>query len=433
VTGEENTMGKQPHNSSGREDKGAAGNDQHAREREEEQRLLRDRLAHIKHKIVVLSGKGGVGKSTVAVNLAMSLSLAGRRVGLLDIDLHGPSVPRLLNLGREAIEVLDGAIRPARVDGLKVMSMGFLLHSDEQAVIWRGPLKAGVIKQFLKDVEWGSLDYLVVDCPPGTGDEPLSIAQLLAEATPGSQGDMNAVIVTTPQELSLLDVRKSINFCRQLDLPVVGVIENMSGFVCPSCGAATAVFGAGGGERMATTMGVPFLGRIPLDPRLVQAGDDGEVFVQRYARSETAKAFGRAIRPILDAGQTEAAAARPPESTREEDGNMRIAIPMAEGHLAMHFGHCEEFALIDVDLEKKQITGVETVQAPDHEPGLLPVWLQQRGANLIIAGGMGSRAQSLFAQHQIDVVVGAPSEEPDAVVRAYLDGSLQAGDNICDH
>lgn len=262
----------------------------------ERQQLTR-RMCQIKHKIVVLSGKGGVGKSTVAVNLAVSLALEGKRVGLLDVDIHGPSIPRLLKLEDRQIQGSGEALIPVSFNNsLKVMSIGFLLRERNDAVIWRGPMKYGVIKQFLKDVEWGELDYLVIDSPPGTGDEPLSVCQLI-------ENPKGAIIVTTPQELAILDVRKSINFCRQLDVPVLGVIENMSGFVCPKCGTRTNIFKTGGGKLMANDMGVPFLGRIPIGPEIVQACDDGKPYVNHYPNSETAKAFEKIIAPILEIGE----------------------------------------------------------------------------------------------------------------------------------
>lgn len=266
----------------------------------DERQVLQRRLSRIRHKLLVLSGKGGVGKSTVAVNLAMSLSLAGKRVGLLDVDIHGPSVPKMLRLEGSPVHVRDNAITPIEIGHLKVMSIGFLLRNRDDAVIWRGPLKMGVIKQFLRDVEWGELDYLVIDSPPGTGDEPLSVCQLI-EST--SQG----LIVTTPQEVATADVRKCINFCRQLKLPVLGVVENMSGFVCPKCGEVSNIFKAGGGERMAREMGVPFLGCIPIDPKIGEACDVGTAYVRHYAGTETAKAFERVINLIISLSSAEPA------------------------------------------------------------------------------------------------------------------------------
>jgi ATP-binding protein involved in chromosome partitioning len=259
-----------------------------------ENEALARRLSEIKHKILVLSGKGGVGKSTVAVNLAVALGMAGMKVGLLDVDFHGPSVPTLLRMEGELLRsVAGGGIMPLVTDdGLRVVSLGFALGHTDEAVIWRGPMKMGVIKQLLTDVQWGELDYLVVDFPPGTGDEPLSVAQLIPESD-------GAVIVTTPQDLSLQDVRKSINFCRHLKIPVLGVIENMSGLLCPHCGKMIEVFKSGGGETMAREMGVPFLGRIPIDPRIVETSDQGQPFVRRYAETEAGQAFMRAIQPVL--------------------------------------------------------------------------------------------------------------------------------------
>jgi len=269
-------------------------NEDQKRQMQAEQEQIRDRVKQIKHQILVLSGKGGVGKSTVAVNMAISLSLDGNKVGLLDIDIHGPSVPRILNLQGTALQADQEALLPVEVSkNLKVMSIGFLLPNNDDAVIWRGPRKYHMIKQFLKDVNWGQLDFLIIDSPPGTGDEPLSIVQLLENAD-------GAVIVTTPQEVALSDVRKSITFCRNLNLPIIGVLENMSGFVCPKCGEQTDIFKSGGGEQMAMQMNVPFLGRIPIDPQIVRACDSGQPYVQHYSASRAAIAFKQAMLPLFE-------------------------------------------------------------------------------------------------------------------------------------
>lgn len=262
----------------------------------EERRRLAARLCRIKHKIVVLSGKGGVGKSTVAVNLAMGLHLAGKKVGLLDVDIHGPSIPTMLGLEAGKVLEADGELLPVELDGLKVISLGFFLAEQDEAVIWRGPMKTGVITQFIRDVAWGDLDYLIVDSPPGTGDEPLSVCQTL-------EGADGAVIVTTPQKVAAVDVRKSISFCRQIKMPVLGVIENMNGFVCPNCGELSAVFRSGGGRQMADDMQVPFLGSVPIDPQIAEAGDSGVAFLQRYADSATAKLFQELLKPVLNLDQ----------------------------------------------------------------------------------------------------------------------------------
>ncbi len=258
-----------------------------------ERQQIQERLCRIKNKIVVLSGKGGVGKSTVAVNLAAALALAGHQVGLLDVDIHGPSIPTMLGLEGENIQGHEGELFPAEVGNMKVMSLGFFLQNQDDAVIWRGPLKMGAIKQFIKDVAWGQLDYLIIDSPPGTGDEPLSVCQIIGELT-------GAVIVTTPQKVAAVDVRKSITFCRQLKVPVLGVVENMSGFVCPHCGKSTEILRSGGGARMAQEMGVPFLGSIPIDPQIALASDEGKAFINTYANSATAQIMQKVIQPIAN-------------------------------------------------------------------------------------------------------------------------------------
>ncbi|MGZ8840711.1 MAG: P-loop NTPase [Candidatus Aminicenantales bacterium] len=264
----------------------------------EDRRKLQSRLCRIKRKIVVLSGKGGVGKSTVAVNLAAALKLSGKRVGLLDVDIHGPSIPTMLGLERERIQGSEDGLLPIDMGGLKVMSLGFLLQNQDDAVIWRGPMKMGVIKQFLKDVVWGDLDDLIIDSPPGTGDEPLSVCQLIGQLD-------GAVIVTTPQKVAAVDVRKSITFCRRLGVPVLGVVENMSGFVCPKCGEVTQILPSGGGPRIAKDMNVPFLGSIPMDPKIAEAGDSGRAMFGQDSDSPMARAMDEIITRIAGPGTAE--------------------------------------------------------------------------------------------------------------------------------
>ncbi|MBA7570900.1 Iron-sulfur cluster carrier protein [subsurface metagenome] len=262
-------------------------------EQKKEQVALDRSLASIKRIVLVLSGKGGVGKSTIAVNLATELARVGKRVGILDIDFHGPSIPSMFGLDGTQIMFHDKVMQPVEFTiNLHIMSIGFLLGNPGDAVIWRGPMKYGVIKQFISEVDWGELDYLVVDSPPGTGDEPLSIAQMTAEKAV-------AVVVTTPQRVSIEDVRKSVNFCRKLEVPVAGIIENMSGFICPHCGESVNIFDSGGGESLAEEMAVPFLGRIPIDPGVVDACDHGSPYVLADKETETTKAFQLAFKPIL--------------------------------------------------------------------------------------------------------------------------------------
>jgi len=258
----------------------------------EDRKKLASRLCRIRHKIVVLSGKGGVGKSTVAVNLAMALSMSGKKVGLLDVDVHGPSIPTMLGLENRKIESGEGGMLPISLGEMKVMSVGFLLKSQDDAVIWRGPMKMNVIRQFLQDVDWGDLDCLVIDCPPGTGDEPLSVCKLI--------GDLDgAVIVTTPQKVATVDVRKSITFCSKMDVRVLGVVENMNGFVCPQCGAVTRILATGGGRQIAEDMGVPFLGSIPMDPMIAEACDSGQAFVQYHAATPVAAILRAIVAPLV--------------------------------------------------------------------------------------------------------------------------------------
>jgi Mrp family chromosome partitioning ATPase len=253
----------------------------------QKEEMRKKRVSEIKNKIVVLSGKGGVGKSTVSVNLAVTLAMQGWKVGLLDVDLHGPSVPTMLNINGQKIQGdADGMfpVEIAALNGLKVMSTGFLLNETDAPVVWRGPMKNGVIRQFLGEVKWGELDYLIVDCPPGTGDEPLSVIQLLEKPD-------GAVIVTTPQDVAAIDVSKSINFCRQLSLPVVGIVENMSGFVCPDCGKITDIFKSGGGRKLAERYDIEFLGAVPIDPSIGEACDSGMPYVMQYADSPVSGIF----------------------------------------------------------------------------------------------------------------------------------------------
>jgi ATP-binding protein involved in chromosome partitioning len=248
-------------------------------------------LSQIKHKLIVLSGKGGVGKSTISVNLALTLSQKGYDVGLLDSDLHGPSIPKMLGIEDERPEPSEIGFRPVFLEpNLKVMSIGFLLQDKDSPVIWRGPLKMGAIKQFIGDCSWGKLDYLIIDLPPGTGDEPLSIAQLI----PHSDG---AIIVTTPQDVALISVRKSINFVKKMNMPIIGIVENMSGFKCPHCNRTIDIFKKDGGLKASKDYNVPFLGKVPLDAKIVETGDSGKPFVVNNT-SETAKAFFKIVKNI---------------------------------------------------------------------------------------------------------------------------------------
>lgn len=258
-----------------------------------DRQALNARMCEIKHKVIVLSGKGGVGKSTVAVNLAVALTRKNQKVGLMDVDVHGPSVPKLLSLEGSVPNVEEKIIYPVGFgDGLGVMSIGFMLRHRDDAVIWRGPMKISLIKQFLKDVQWGKRDFLIIDSPPGTGDEPLSVVQLVPDID-------GAVIVTTPQDIALSDVRKSITFCRKVNLPVLGVVENMSGFICPHCGKEAALFKTGGAEEMAREMEVPFLAKLPMDPEVMESSDEGTPFASKETDSPVMKVFSPVVETVL--------------------------------------------------------------------------------------------------------------------------------------
>ncbi|QSZ66893.1 ATP-binding protein [Methanofollis aquaemaris] len=248
---------------------------------------------NVKHVVLVLSGKGGVGKTTVSVNLAFALANHGKNVGLLDLDIHGPNVPKMVGVEDEKLMVAGNKIEPVHVTGnLSVVSMEFLLPNGETPVIWRGPMKMTAIKQFLEEVNWGDLDYLVVDLPPGTGDEALSIIQL----APRIEG---AVIVTTPQAVSTLDSSKAVRFVEKLDLKVLGIVENMSGLICPDCGKEIDIFGKGGGKIAAEELGVPFLGAIPIDPAMREAGDEGRPFINRHNDSSSWKAIDAVMENLV--------------------------------------------------------------------------------------------------------------------------------------
>lgn len=241
---------------------------------------IKNNLDHIQHVIVVLSGKGGVGKSTVAANLALALSNEGFQTGLLDSDFHGPTIPTLLGIEDASVTQSNKGLHPVQAtEHLKVLSMGFLIENKDNPVIWRGPMKMGAMKQLLGDFSWGSLDYLIIDLPPGTGDEPLTIAQLIPKLS-------GAIIVTTPQDVALVSVRKSIRFVQKLGIPVLGIIENMSGFTCPHCHEEINIFKKGGGKHAAEDFNVPFLGSIPLDPQIVESGDKGGTIMKENSTLE---------------------------------------------------------------------------------------------------------------------------------------------------
>ena len=254
---------------------------------QETQKRVRENLGKVKHKIAVISGKGGVGKSTFTVNLAIAFAAKGHMnsVGILDADFHGPSVPKMLGVRGQMIQSDDGGILPVTGPlGIRIVSTEFILPDENTPVIWRGPLKMNAIKDFLSEIAWGELDFLLIDLPPGTGDEPLSIAQLLPDLD-------GVVVLTIPSQVSQLVVKKAVNFARRLNLPVIGIVENMSGFICPNCGAKVDIFQTGGGKKIAEELNIPFLGNIPIDQRICEDADNGKPFILEHKDSPATKAF----------------------------------------------------------------------------------------------------------------------------------------------
>jgi Mrp family chromosome partitioning ATPase/predicted Fe-Mo cluster-binding NifX family protein len=381
----------------------------HHQEKSQEEKNLTRALKRIRHKLVVLSGKGGVGKTSVAVSLALSLARRGYKVGLMDVDLHGPNVLRMLGL-KEPLDLQHAQfpLPPNLFDTLRVISIEMLMRNRDMAIIWRGPLKHQLIRQFLTEVQWDELDYLVVDCPPGTGDEPMSVAQTIPDA--------KAIIVTTPQEISLADVRKSLNFCRKINLEVIGLIENMSGYFCPHCGQELPLFKQGGGEIVARDAKVPFLGALPFDPQVVEAADQGKLLEVRDGP------FFKALAPIVD--WLLSVLPLTPVSLREP-GVLRFALPLDNGKLSDKFGKAGQFALITA--RNGAIAAKETVPAPPHEPGGIPEWLDELGVTHVIAAGLGEKAQKLLAHKGIEVVAGAPQGDPEELVQQYLNNPLTIG------
>ncbi len=257
--------------------------------------MIKENMAKIKHKIVIMSGKGGVGKSTVSTSLAFELAKKGRKVGILDTDIHGPSLGKMLGIEGKFImpSEKENMLIPIEAYGIKIVTMASLLQDSDAPVIWRGPLKMGAIKQFLGEIEWGELDYLIIDSPPGTGDEPLSVCQLIPEAD-------GSIIVTTPQDVALIDSRKTVRFSEALKIPVLGIIENMAGLKCPHCGEPINLFKIGGGEKAAENMHLTFLGRIPIEPEIVESCDNGSAYVYDFADQEAAKSLHEIANKVME-------------------------------------------------------------------------------------------------------------------------------------
>jgi ATP-binding protein involved in chromosome partitioning len=392
---------------------------------------IKERLGHIKNKILVMSGKGGVGKSSIAAYLSVALAKKGYRVGLMDVDLHGPSIPHILGLkGNIGPGSMDGKARPVKyIQNMDVISIESLLgENKDTATIWRGPLKIGVIRQFIADVEWPDLDYMIIDSPPGTGDEPLTIAQTIPDA--------KAVIVTTPQEISLADVRKSINFCRQVKMEILGLVENMSGLKCPHCGKIIEIFKTRGGMFTAKKEGLRLLGSLPFEPEVVSMGDKGNMGLLDDSKFIITQEFNKIVDEIIKFTTIETKTIPEPKKIipikKKHAKDKKICVvPVSEGKLSSHFGHCKQFAFIEIQHGK--IAKTEMLTPPAHEPGVLPRWLNEQGADIVIAAGMGEKAQQLLEENGIEVIIGAPMNSPESLTHQYLSGTLVKGANVCDH
>ncbi len=366
-------------------------------------------LKQIHHKLLVMSGKGGVGKSSVAVALALALARRGHKVGLMDVDLHGPDVLRMLGL-KEPLDLMHAQFRlpPELFDQLRIISIEVLMRNRDIAVIWRGPLKHQMIRQFLTEVQWGPLDYLIIDAPPGTGDEPMSVAHTIPDA--------RALIVTTPQEISLADVRKSINFCHKVHIGILGLIENMSGYRCPHCGKALPLFKSGGGEKTARAAKIPFLGTMPFDPKVVDLADQGQLMELKEEDSP----FLKALAPIVD--YLREILPLTPWRPAREPGVLKFAIPVDGGKLSDKFGHASHFAVLKV--KDGSMGAPELLPTPTHKPGGIPEWLDDLGVTHVIAGSLGEKAQALLTRKGMEVIAGAPLEAPEQLVEKYLKKTL---------
>jgi len=378
-----------------------------------------------------MSGKGGVGKSSIAAYLSVALAKRGYRVGLMDVDLHGPSIPRMLGMkGSIGQGSHEGKAQPVRYrPNMEVISIEALMgENKDAATIWRGPIKIGVIRQFISDIEWMDLDYMIIDSPPGTGDEPLTVVQTMPDA--------KAVIVTTPQEISLADVRKSINFCRQVDMEILGIVENMSGLKCPHCGGIIDIFKSRGGILTAEKEGLNLLGSLPFEPEVVSSGDTGSMSLLDNHNVLLTQEFNKIVDQIVKLTEIGTEPVSEPKKEfairkKHPTDTEMLVVPVSGRKLSSHFGHCEQFVFIKT--QNGKIIDTEMHIPPAHEPGVLPGWLYEQGADVVIVGGMGERAQQLLREKGIKVMIGAPMDSPESLANQYLSNALVTGENVCDH
>lgn len=380
-----------------------------------QQSFLQENLSKMKHKIVVMSGKGGVGKSTVSVNLAYYLASQGKKVGLLDVDVHGPSVAKMTGIEGMRLKTNEqGLPVPIQVptqENLYVVTVASILESPDDPIIWRGPAKNGVIRQFLDEIFWPELDFLIVDCPPGTGDEPLSVIQTIGDVS-------GTVIVSTPQQVALLDVRKSLKFAGMLNLPVIGIVENMSGFVCPHCGETVDIFKTDGTLQTAKDFGTEVLGKIPLEPQVVNATDAGKPYVTLYAETAAGKAMAQIGKNVM--------------TKIEEIANREIvvAIPSEDGLLNPHFGHTKYFTLYTI--KQKSVAEEEEIPIIKGSHADVIAWLKnEKKVEVIIAGGMGDEAANICRSFGIKLFRGVGVGKCSSIIQLYIENKLTDREGTC--
>jgi Mrp family chromosome partitioning ATPase/predicted Fe-Mo cluster-binding NifX family protein len=366
----------------------------------------------IRNTVAVMSGKGGVGKSAVTMLLAIALRRRGFEVGILDADITGPSVPRGLGVSGPIMVSEAGAVPSASSTGIKVMSMNLILPAEDEAVIWRGPLISSAVGQFYQECEWGDLDYLLIDLPPGTADVPLTVMQSIPLD--------GIILVTSPQELAGMIVGKAVSMAAQLDAPITGLVENMSYVRCGSCGERVEPFGPSHGEEAAKKMGTVFLGSLPLDRAISELADGGKL--EKYESSEVEAVIDEVINRFAGGKKTKE------EVADMDGGKKRIAIVMAGGEVSPHFGRAEEFMVVEV--EGGEIKGREILRAPAHECGALPALFARKGVESVIAGGIGGGAMQHLERAGIHVYAGAKGSPEDAR-GSLLAGTLQSSEEIC--
>ena len=366
--------------------------------------------------VAVMSGKGGVGKSAFTMLMAAALKRRGFEVGVLDADITGPSIPKGLGVKGPLVVGPAGAFPAVSPGDIKVMSMNLILTSEEEAVIWRGPLISSAVRQFYEECNWGELDYLLIDLPPGTADVPLTIMQSI---------NLDGIIlVTSPQELAGVIVGKAVNMAAKLAAPIVGLVENMSYVRCDSCGQRLEPFGPSHGEEAARRMGTVLLGRLPVDSRISEFADSGEI--ELYESEEVEEVIDRAVSRLGSQAGAKSEAqtafgAQPPYS--------KVAVVMAGKDVSPHFGRAEEFMVVEIS--DGEIKSRELLKAPEHECGALPALLAEKGVECLIAGGIGGGAIEHLMKAGIEVYSGAQGSAEDALGR-LLSGTLASGGAVCE-